>query len=70
MVGELVVGEAGGSAVIASVGGSEVVASVGGCAVECGAVARRYRKFHFILKTSISGIFEQIHNYSKIILTC
>ena len=51
----MVVGEAGGSAVVASVDGSEVVASVGGCAVECGAVARRYRKLHFIMKTSILG---------------
>ena len=50
--------------------GGLVVGEAGGSAVDGGAVARRYRKFHFILKTSISGIFEQIHNYSKIILTC
>ena len=44
VVGGLVVGEAGGSA---------VVASVGGWAVEGGAVARRYRRCHFIIKSNI-----------------
>ena len=53
VAGRLVVEEAGGSAVVALVDGSEVVASVGGFEVESGAVARRYRRFQLIMKSTI-----------------